>query len=98
VAGTGTIYLTQPASIPLPQASLALGAPVVSRAGAANACELSVWSVGLTFFRLEAGEAAGDAPSGLAWSPLGTFAATGLVTRVVDTNTAPARLYRAAAP
>lgn len=48
----------------------------------------------LASFRLEFR----DSLTNAAWASLGTFSATGAVTEVSDTNTAPARFYRAVSP
>ena len=59
-----------------------------------NVIHFRIAVTNLSSFRLECR----DSLTNAAWSSLGTFSATGTVTEVSDTNTAPARFYRAVSP
>lgn len=80
-------------TIPEPNSALllALGAGALD---GTNIIRLQIAVTNLASFRLECR----DSLTNAAWASLGTFAATGAVTEVSDTNTVPTRFYRVVSP
>jgi hypothetical protein len=74
--------------------NLPVSACALSRDAQTNFFQIAVSASGRTAFRIEHSEALTNA----AWASLGPYSVTGAVTTVVDTNTAPARFYRAVSP
>ncbi len=72
----------------------ALGLSALALPAGTNVIHFRIAVTNLSSFRLECR----DSLTNAAWSSLGTFSATGTVTEVSDTNTAPARFYRAVSP
>lgn len=80
-------------AIPEPSSALllALGAGALD---GTNIIRLQIAVTNLSSFRLECR----DSLTNTVWASLGTFAATGAVTEVSDTNTVPTRFYRVVSP
>jgi len=90
----GTFTFT--ANIPEPSTGVltALGLSALALPNGTNVIHFRIAVTNLSSFRLECR----DSLTNAAWTSLGTFSATGAVTEVSDTNTAPARFYRAVSP
>jgi hypothetical protein len=80
-------------TVPEPNSVLlfALGAGALD---GTNIIRLQIAVTNLSSFRLECR----DSLTNTVWASLGTFAATGAVTEVSDTNTVPTRFYRVVSP
>lgn len=72
----------------------AIGLSALALPNGTNVIHFRIAVTNLASFRLECR----DSLTNAAWTSLGTFSATGAVTEVSDTNTAPARFYRAVSP
>jgi len=83
-------------SVPEPStgALTALGLSALALPNGTNIVHFRIAVTNLASFRLECR----DSLTNAAWTSLGTFSVTGAVTEVPDTNTAPARFYRAVSP
>jgi len=83
-------YVPEPSTSTL----LSVGASALALPNGTNVIHFKVAVTNLASFRLECR----DSLTNATWTSLGTFSATGAVTEVSDTNTAPARFYRAVSP
>lgn len=94
--GTQPGTFTFTANIPEPSTGVltALGLSALALPNGTNVIHFRIAVTSLASFRLEFR----DSLTNAAWASLGTFSATGAVTEVSDTNTAPARFYRAVSP
>jgi len=71
-----------------------LGVSTEALSDGTNVVRFQIAVTNLASFRLECR----DSLTNAAWASLGTFAATGAVTEVADTNTVPSRFYRVVRP
>ena len=71
-----------------------LGVSTEALSDGTNVVRFQIAVTNLASFRLECS----DSLTNAAWASLGTFAATGAVTEVSDTNTVPSRFYRVVRP
>ena len=71
-----------------------LGLSTEALSDGTNVVRFQIAVTNLASFRLECR----DSLTNAAWASLGTFAATGAVTEVSDTNTVPSRFYRVVRP
>jgi len=71
-----------------------LGLSTEALSDGTNVVRFQIAVTNLASFRLECRDSLMNA----AWASLGTFAATGAVTEVADTNTVPSRFYRVVRP
>ncbi len=72
----------------------ALGLSALALPSGTNVIHFRIAMTNLSSFRLECR----DSLTNAAWTSLGQYSVTGAVTEVSDTNTAPARFYRAVSP
>ena len=72
----------------------ALGLSALALPSGTNVIHFRIAVTNLSSFRVEYR----DSLTNATWSSLGAFSATGAVTEVADTNTAPMRFYRAVSP
>lgn len=87
---SGWYTIPEPSSLTL----LGVGAAALALPNGTNVIHFRIAVTNLSSFRLECR----DSLTNAAWTSLGTFSATGAVTEVSDTNTVPARFYRAVSP
>jgi hypothetical protein len=78
----------------IPSTLTPLGLSTEALSDGTNVVRFQIAVTNLASFRLECS----DSLTNAAWASLGTFAATGAVTEVSDTNTVPSRFYRVVRP